>query len=39
MEARKQGIHGHCPQILTTAGSHGHLQSLHLLVTDDQLVR
>ena len=38
-EAGKQGIHGHRPQILTAAGTHGHLHSLHLLVADDQLVR
>src|SRR6185295_16711275 len=38
-KAREQGVHGHRPQILAAAGTHGHLQSLHLLVADDQLVR
>src|SRR6266498_1824144 len=38
-ESRQQGLDGHRPQVLAAAGTHGYQSSLHLLVTDDQLVR
>src|SRR5262249_26471918 len=39
LETRDKGFQGHRPQILASAGTHGHLLRLHFLVAQDQLVR